>query len=149
MDRLVGSITEGVLQEMDQFLGQVSGQPTSASVAPVNDDDETEKILWEGRPFLSLSLHYTITTERVRLKEGLLGRDLEDIELVRIQDIDFNQSLTERIFNVGDVVIRSHDSSHPQVTLNNVSRPAEVHEILRRAVIKARKKYGVTFREEM
>jgi len=148
-DRLVGAITEGVLTQMDDVLSQTSGQSASASVSTADDDLETEQVLWEGRPFLSLSVRYTITNQRVRIKEGLLGRDLEDVELVRIQDLDFNQSLTERMINVGDVVIRSHDSSHPQITLNNVANPTEVHEILRRAVMKARKKYGVTFREEM
>jgi hypothetical protein len=148
-DRLVGAITEGVLAQMDNVLSQASGQSASVSVASPESDDETEQILWAGRPFLSLSVRYTITNERVRIKEGLLGRDLEDVELVRIQDVDFNQSLTERMINVGDIVIRSHDSSHPQITLNNVANPTEVHEILRRAVIKARKKHGVSYREEM
>ncbi len=150
IDRLVGAITEGVLKEMDDFLSQASGQPASAPVAMADDgDDEVEKVLWEGRPFLSLSTHYTITNERVRIREGLLGKDIEDIELVRIQDIDYEQGLTERMANIGDVVIRSHNTSHPKITLNNVTNPMEVHEILRRAVLKARKKHGVSYREEM
>jgi uncharacterized membrane protein YdbT with pleckstrin-like domain len=112
-------------------------------------DDDVEKVLWEGRPFLSLSVHYRITNERVRITEGMLGKDREDIELVRVQDIDMTQGLTERMLGIGDIHIRSHDRSNPDVTLNNVSNPTEVHEILRRAVLKARKKYNVSFREEM
>ncbi|MFN8455674.1 MAG: PH domain-containing protein [Anaerolineae bacterium] len=150
MDGLIGAITESVLKEMDDFLGQVSGQPASAAVAAVDEgDDEVEKVLWEGRPYLSLSTHYKITSERVRITEGLLGKDREDIELVRVQDIDVSQSLTERALNIGDIHIRSHDKSRPAVILNNVSSPLEVHELLRRAIQKARKKYNVTYREEM
>jgi hypothetical protein len=50
---------------------------------------------------------------------------------------------------VGDITIRSHDSSHPAIILNNVRDVQEVHEILRRAVLNARKRYKITFQEEM
>lgn len=149
LDSLIGAITESVLKEMDDFLGQVTGQPASAPAVVDNNDDEAEKVVWEGRPYLSLSTHYKITSERVRITEGLLGKDREDIELVRVQDIDVTQSLTERALNIGDIHIRSHDKSRPEVILNNVSNPLEVHELLRRAIQKARKKYNVTYREEM
>ncbi|GIK43675.1 MAG: hypothetical protein BroJett011_75080 [Chloroflexota bacterium] len=150
MDRLVGAITDGVLKEMDDFLGQATSQPAGVSKGPVDEgDDEGETVLWEGRPFLSLSVHYQITSERVRITEGMLGKDREDIELVRVQDIDVSQGLSERMLGIGDLHIRSHDPSYPSAVLNNISNPTEVHEILRRAVLKARKKYNVSFREQM
>jgi hypothetical protein len=150
MEKLVEAMAEGVLQEIDDALTEASGKPASTLVTPVDDtEDEVEKILWEGRPFLSLGVYYQITSERVRISEGLLGKEREDIELVRIQDIDHKQGLTERIFNIGDIHIRSHDPSRPEEVLDNVSNPEEVHEILRRAVLKARKKHGMSYREEM
>lgn len=151
VDKLVGAITESVLKEMDNILSQASGRPASAPASAVDDDsdDEPEKVLWEGRPFLSLSLHYQITNERVRIAEGLLAKERDDIELVRIQDIDYKQNLAERALNIGDIYIRSHDPSRPEATLTNISNPLEVHEILRRAILKARKKYNLSYREEM
>jgi hypothetical protein len=151
MNQLVEAITEGILKDLDDALSRATGQPASVTTGAVDadSDDEVEKVLWEGRPFLSLSVHYTITTERVRITEGMLGKDREDIDLVRIKDIDQSQSLTERALNIGDIHIHSHDASQSEVTLNNISNPMEVHEILRQAVLKARKKYKVGFREEM
>jgi hypothetical protein len=150
LDRLVAAITDGVLREMDETLGQASGKPASAVTRrPADEDHEEEVVLWEGRPFLSLTVHYQITSDRVRITEGLLGKDREDIELVRIQDVDHKQNLTERMLNLGDVTIRSHDPSHPEMVLNNITNPMEVHEILRRAVIKARKRHNLSYREEM
>jgi hypothetical protein len=35
------------------------------------------------------------------------------------------------------------------MVLNNITNPMEVHEILRRAVIKARKRHNLSYREEM
>ena len=149
VDKLVATITESVLKVADDILSEASGTPTSTPAADFEDDDEPEKILWEGRPFLSLTVRYQITDERVRFAEGLLGKERYDIELVRIQDVDHKQSLTERALNIGDVQIRSHDPGHPEVTLNNITDPADVHEILRRAILKARKRYNLSYREEM
>jgi len=147
MDQLVGAITEGILAEIDDILGQSVGSPTSA--AQLAADEDVEKVLWEGRPFLSISVFYQITNERVRIIEGFLAKTRRDIELVRIQDVDHKQNMTERAFNIGDLFIRSNDQSDPEIVLNNIPNPVEVHEILRRAVLNARKKHGVSYREEM
>jgi len=149
LDKLVGAITEGVLKEVDDVLSQASGRPSSAPAASVDDDDENEIVLWEGRPFLSLTVQYQITNERVRVVEGLFGKERFDVELVRIQDVDHKQNLTERAFNLGDIFIRSHDPTRPELTLNNISNPQEIHEILRRAILKARKRHNLSYREEM
>ena len=152
-DKLVATITEGVLLELDEILSLASGKPASqaAPEAATDDDDgdDEELILWEGRPFMSLRIQYTITNERVRVVEGIIGKERYDIELVRIRDVDHKQNVTERAMNMGDVYIRSHDVSYPEIVLENVTNPLEVHEILRRAILKARKKYGLSYREEM
>lgn len=143
---MVAAITDAALIELDETMGDSlkSGAPQTAVFA-----DGDEEILWEGRPFLSLTLHYTITSERIRITEGLLGKAREDVELIRVQDMDQSQTVAERMLNLGDVTIRSHDSSHPLIELKNVKDPQAVHEILRRAVLAARKRYNFTYREEM
>jgi uncharacterized membrane protein YdbT with pleckstrin-like domain len=106
-------------------------------------------VLWQGRPFLSVSIHYQITNERIRIIEGVFAKERRDIELVRVQDIDHKQNMTERALNIGDVFIHSRDKTDPEIVLNNISNPQEVHEILRRAVLDARQKHGIRYREEM
>ena len=146
LDKLVESISEEILREMDDLLGQAAPAPAAWAGS---DEAEAETVLWEGRPFLSLSFYYQITSERVRITEGMLGKQRSEIELIRIQDIDHKQNLIERTLGLGDLFIRSHDVSDPELTLNNISNPAEVHEILRRAVKQARKNHNMSFREEM
>jgi hypothetical protein len=148
INRLVAAISETVLKDMDEFMNQASGE-TLAPSAPVVEDAGVEAVLWQGRPFLSIGVHYIITNQRVRVIEGVLGKSRNDVELVRIQDMDYTQGLTERALGIGDITIRSQDRSHPVLVLNNVRNPGEVHEILRQAVLKARKEHGLTFREEM
>lgn len=146
-ESLVEIVTNAALMEIDKEIGEelTIGRKSLASQGK-NDEEE---ILWEGRPFLSVSTQYIITSQRVRIVEGLLGKEREDIELIRIQDIDQSQTLRERLLNLGDITIRGHDSSHPKAVLNNVPEPQEVHELLRRAIMNARKRYGLTYREEM
>jgi hypothetical protein len=151
LDQLVDTIAEAVLLEMDEVLGEAGSQPVAmpAPAGAVEAVGMQETILWEGRPFLSLSTRYQITTERIRIVEGLMGKAREDIELVRVQDIDQTQSFGERVMNVGDITIRSHDPSSPAVVLHNVTNPQEVNEILRRAVLNARERHRLSYREEM
>jgi hypothetical protein len=154
MDKLVDAISEAVLLEVDDIIGEASGQPRGVVPEPVAEmvDEETgktETVLWEGRPFLTLGVKYQITSERIRVVKGIMGKDREDIELVRVQDVDQTQSSTERLLNLGDIHISSHDPSSPQLALNNIAEPQEVHEILRRAVLEARERHRLIYREEM
>ena len=147
LDVLVNAITDGVLVAVDDLLEDsgMAGRQDSA-FAPLADE---EVVLWEGRPFLSLVVHYRITNQRVRIESGFLGKDRDDIELVRIQDIDHNQGLTERMLNIGDIRLASADPSKPDAVLRNVKDPVAVHEILRRAMLDARKRYRYSVQEEM
>lgn len=145
---LVDIVTEAALLEMNDMMGQsLATEKATDLEQALNDGDED--ILWEGRPFLSLTLHYRITDERILITQGLLGKATENIELIRIQDMAYSQSFSERLINVGDITIRSHDSSNPVFQLKNISNPGDVHEILRRAILSARKKHNFTYREEM
>ena len=147
LEGLVGLVTEAALVELNDELGQSTDVVSKSAEASFFDEEED--VLWEGRPFLSIITHYTITDERIRVQHGLLGKDHTDVELVRIQSMDFKQTFGERLMKLGDVTIRSHDPKHPIILLNNVSNPSEVHETLRRAVLNARSKHRLSYREEM
>ncbi|HHB90844.1 MAG TPA: PH domain-containing protein [Anaerolineae bacterium] len=148
LETLVDALLDGIMVLIDESLEE-AGLPGRAEDARSAMLESDEQLLWEGRPFLSLVTHYQITTERVRIIRGLLGKDRDDIELIRIQDIDLKQSMTERVLGVGDIVIRSADPSMPKAVLNNVKDPERVHEILRRAMLNARKRFRYSVQEEM
>jgi hypothetical protein len=142
LNALVDLATESALLEVDEMIEE-SNKDTADS------DDGDEEVLWKGRPFLSVTTYYTITSERIKIRSGLLGKAYEYIELIRVQDIDFDQSFGDRLLKLGDITIRSHDTSHPEVTLENVQDPHGVYEILRKALKQARKDNNFSYREEM
>lgn len=149
VEALVDRITDDVLLELDALIGRAQPLPEVLG-APLSDGhDAEERVLWQGRPFLSLVEYYAITTERVRIVTGLFGRDHENIELVRVKDLNWNQGLVERALGIGDIVLLSVDASRPDAILRNVSRPAEVFEILRRAMLAARKKHHIIYEQEL
>jgi hypothetical protein len=147
LETLVDALLDGVMVLVDEALEDVGLPSRSSGVGNVLESDE--EVLWEGRPFLSVVTSYQITTERVRIVHGLLGKERDDIELIRIQDLDFHQSVTERALGIGDILIKSADPSLPETSLNNIKQPNEVHEILRRAMLNARKRFRYSVHEEM
>lgn len=149
LEGLVKLVTEAALLEMNQEMGEAVAETTPTAEGDSIWNDNKEDVLWQGRPFLSLTLHYLITDERIRITEGLLNKTSENIELVRVQDVQYSQTLTERLLALGDISITSHHPNHPQIILKNIENPVEVYEILRRAILNARKKHNFTYREEM
>lgn len=141
-EKLVSRISDNVLLTMNTVLDEVA-EPA------MTDDSSDEQILWEGHPFLSLVERYVVTSERLKIIKGLVSRDIENFELIRVQDIDLKQGVGERMLGIGDITIRGHDASEPMVTLRNVPKPEEVYEILRKAWLEARKRHGLQFREYM
>jgi len=148
LEKLVDTIAQEVLEEIDG-LQQSALPPQLQSISQSGDATGDEKVLWEGRPFLSLVEYYIVTTERIRVISGLLGREHENIELVRLKDVDWKQGVGERVFGIGDIVLNSVDATMPRAVLRNVKHPEEVQEIVRRAMLEARKKYHIIFQQEM
>ena len=146
-NKFVDQLADNLLVTMNDILEDVS---KSASVEkPAIELDEEEVILWEGRPFLSLVENYTLTNERLKITFGFIGKDIQNYELIRIQDIDIVQTMGDRIVGVGDIHIKGADLSTPSVVIRNIHDTQEVYEILRKAWLNARKKYGLKFREDM
>lgn len=143
--KLVGAIADNVMVTVNTLLDD-KPEETPAEEAV---DEYGEHVLWEGRPFLSLVEYYVLTNERLKVRHGMFGRDIENFELVRVQDIDLKQGVTERMLGIGDITIRGHDASDPKITLRNVSKPEVVYETMRRAWLDARKRHGLQFREYM
>ena len=147
--QLVNSISDQVLLAVNDMLDDLPRPQSATTPASESATAEGETVLWQGKPFLSLVESYVITSERIKVSTGLLGKDLENYELIRIQDLDVTQNLTERVISIGDIRIRGADPTTPELTLRNIPHPKEVFELLRKAWLDARKKYGLVFRQEL
>lgn len=79
---------------------------------------------------------YQLTTERLRTTRGIISRHVEELELYRVKDTAFSQSVFERVFGLATVRITSSDHSTPTTTIDSVPAPiAEwVREVMRGCV---------------
>ncbi|MBR0647697.1 PH domain-containing protein [Plastoroseomonas hellenica] len=90
-------------------------------------------ILLLGLPFLGRQ-RVTVTNQRILLEEGFWSRTRDDVEIFRIRDVVVRQSLAQRIFGVGDVVIKSTEGrSEEQHVLRGLRDPVHVAETIRTA----------------
>lgn len=148
LQAVVNALADGVFAALDTIESE--GDRAIAPAAQHNDDPTAEEVLlWSGRPFLSIGIRYELTSQRIRVIRGLLGRSIEEIELVRVRDTTVRQHVGERTLNVGDVTILSNDPTHPEYTLNNITTPGDVRELIRRATMAEKQRRGLSYREEM
>jgi hypothetical protein len=146
------ALVEAIADAMTTALDALESEAEEVSPAPAPSTDPTtaeEVLLWKGRPYLSIGIRYELTNQRLRINRGLLSHSVEEIELVRIRDTAIRQHVGERAINVGDITLVSNDPRYPEFVLHNVREPLEVRELIRKAVLAARERYGLYYREEM
>lgn len=146
LQALVRAVADGVFAVLD--AAETETAPPSCVPAPGEGGEVVEQVLWTGKPYLSLSTRYELTSQRLRITQGLFSRSMEEIDLVRVRDTKVTQNLGERSFNLGDIQIFTSDSSTPELSLENVRDPMEVREILRGAYLAEQKRRGLRYREE-
>jgi membrane protein YdbS with pleckstrin-like domain len=82
-----------------------------------------------------LGIEYRLTTQRFLHKRGLLRRVSDQILLVDVDDVTYEQGLLERFLNIGTITIHSNDASDPKlrmVPIDDVQRIADLIDHTRR-----------------
>ncbi len=77
---------------------------------------------------------YELTTQRLRIRRGILNRRLEELELYRVKDYVMIQPFPLRFLGLGNITLISSDASTPTVVLRAISGVEHVREKLRNAV---------------
>jgi uncharacterized membrane protein YdbT with pleckstrin-like domain len=86
---------------------------------------------------------YTLTTERLQLRAGILTKRTDSLELYRVRDTVVREPLIYRMLGLGNIETETSDRTHPVFVLRAVKRPHEIHEHLRRQVEQMRMRKGV------
>lgn len=85
-----------------------------------------------------VSTKYKISGRRVETEHGVLSKTVDSLELWRVLDVKYNQSLVDRILGNGKITLVSTDQSHPTLELHGLPGHRELFEKLRDAVQDAR-----------
>jgi uncharacterized membrane protein YdbT with pleckstrin-like domain len=89
--------------------------------------------------FVLKSHHYRITNQRIVIESGVFSKHIEEIDIRTVADLEFRQSLFERILAIGDITLISSDRSAGRIRLQGLARPRELRELVRDAAYKATK----------
>lgn len=76
---------------------------------------------------------YTITTQRLRIKHGIIARNVQQTDIERVQNVNTNQSVLERVLQVGTVDFDTAGSGDSDFKFAGVEDPEEVVAAVDRA----------------
>jgi len=104
--------------------------------------------IWLIVPVLRiLSGRYEIKTDRVVFTRGLLSKKVEQVDLVRYKDIQFQQSILGRLLSFGDITLVTSDTTQKELKLLGIRDPETVYEIIREAAEERKRVKGVRTQE--
>ena len=112
---------------------------------------EKEEVLWQDRRrYLGLPMSFTIysfSKNKFYYKKGLFTTHSEEILLYRILDLQYKQTLWQRIFGVGTVILTTADKTTPVLELKSIKTPDRVRKALSNLVEQRRDEKRVTGKE--
>lgn len=93
------------------------------------------------------SRHYEVTTQRLRIRQGVFSKRTDEMELYRVSDSTVYEPFWQRFFGVGNIVVTTNDASTPSLTLEALPNAPEIREKLRTAVEECRDRKRVRVTE--
>lgn len=93
--------------------------------------------------FVVKSEKYILTDKTLTLHTGVINKEINDVELYRIKDIQLKRPLFLRLFGLGTIYLITSDHTNPNVQLRAISSSEELRSNLRNLVETARKERGV------
>lgn len=84
--------------------------------------------------FRRLRTTYTITDRRLTIDLGILSRDVHETRLERVQNVNTNQSMIERLLRVGTIDFDTAASAEYDFAFHGVSDPQGIARTVDRAI---------------
>jgi len=76
---------------------------------------------------------YTITDRRLNIKIGIISRKVQETRLQRVQNVNFNQGVYERVMQIGDVEFMTAGTDESNFVFSGVAQPEEVVQQVEKA----------------
>ena len=91
-----------------------------------------------------MAVSYRLTSQRLIIERGVLGRTNDRVLVVEIDDLSVKQGALERMFNVGSIVLNTKDkttldgvspsalktSGEGILTMNGIENPSHVADLI-------------------
>lgn len=91
-------------------------------------------IMWLIRWWVTKCTTYELTTQRLRIRSGVLNKRVDELELFRVRDYSMEQPLLLRLVGLGNLTMVTSDATTPTVAMKAIPDVEAVREKLRTAV---------------
>lgn len=92
-------------------------------------------VAWLVKSVLQWSrTHFVVTNHRVIYREGLIARTGVEIPIRRVNNVNFHQSVFERLVGAGDLLIES-GGEDGQSRFANIRDPEQVQNVIQRTLM--------------
>lgn len=99
---------------------------------------ERKRWLFLGLPFTFTK--YTIGEEVITINTGLLRTVENDCYMYKVQDVELETSLMERICGLGTIVCYTGDTTHPKLIIEHIKHAKEIKDYILKESEEARRK---------
>lgn len=86
---------------------------------------------------------YELTTERLKITEGVFSKVTETLELYRVKDIEVRQPFIHRMFGLENIHVQTSDLSSPSILIDAIPSVVSLGDKMRNQVEAVRQQKGV------
>jgi len=76
---------------------------------------------------------YTITDHRLNIKVGIVARKVQETRLQRVQNVNYDQGVYERVMQIGDVEFTTAGTDESNFVFAGVAQPEQVVQEVEKA----------------
>ena len=114
------------------------------------------KQIWRDRKrYFGLPISFTVygiyekenAWQKLFVQTGFFNTNIEELHVYRIDDLTVKQTLWDKIFKVGSIIVYCQDASNDQVVIKCVKEPYKVRAILNDMIEAARKNKNIVYGE--
>ena len=80
-----------------------------------------------------IATHYVVTTQRLRIRRGILAKKVQQTRIDRVQNVNSRQRLIDRVLRVGTVDFDTAGTDDSDFTVRGIANPDDVVSAVDRA----------------
>ena len=115
-----------VLTNFDGWQQTILGSISLAAIVVAGGWLVVQVVKWR-------TTYFVLTSHRVIYREGVVARNGVEIPLERVNNVNFNQTIFERLIGVGDILIESGGQDGKQ-RFSDIARPMTVQNEIHQAL---------------
>ena len=81
--------------------------------------------------------NYRVSNQRIVVESGVFNKRIEEVDMRLVEDFRLQQTLIERVLQIGDITVVSSDRTAGQLTLSGLPGPRQLREVIRASAYQA------------